>query len=50
MVARSEQELHFLPERLIGAAGSIQKDRALMRLFLQQTANLLPAFGSECHA
>ena len=48
MVARSEQNLNFLPEGLIRAAGSIQKGGALLRRqfkrLLQQIANLLPAF------
>ena len=48
MVTRSDQNLHFLAEGWISAAGSIQKDKALLRRqferFLQQIANLLPAF------
>jgi hypothetical protein len=48
MVARSEQNLHFLPQGPIRAAGSIQKGGALLRRhferLLQQIANLLPAF------
>jgi hypothetical protein len=48
MVARCEQNIHFLPEGWISAAGSIQKGGALLRRqferFLQQIANLLPAF------
>src|SRR5215469_3189572 len=48
MVARSKQNLHFLAEGWIGVAGSIQKGGALLRRqferFLQQIANLLPAF------
>ena len=48
MVARSEQNLHFLAEGWIGVAGSIQKGGALLRRqferFPQQIANLLPAF------
>jgi hypothetical protein len=31
IVARSEQNLRFLPQRSISAAGSIQKGRALLR-------------------
>jgi hypothetical protein len=50
IVARSEQILH-LPQGSISAAGSIQKGGALLRRqferFLQQIANLLPAF--PCH-
>src|SRR5215469_14469825 len=48
MVARSEQNLHFLAEGWIDVAGSIQKGWALLRhqfkRLLQQIANLLPAF------
>jgi hypothetical protein len=48
MVTRSEQNLYFLAQGSITAAGSIQKGVALLRRmferFPQQIANLLPAF------